>query len=524
MDEIIDEILSKTGSNLGKLEETFYRTVLDHFVDKLDIVEGSKILFNDRSKAAVNSLSSKLGNLNGFLLALGENIQNGVGKITEATLKDYAKYDTKEATLQNQVKKTINEKVNSSINSNLSLERPFAELKQRAMALLSRPEGITLSELRKVLKTEAFNKKIATRYFAAWTQDVYYQYQRSTSNEMRKKLGFRFAIYQGGTIETTRPFCEERNGKVYHEDEINDWDDLDFAGKLQVGHKCIIDCGGYRCRHRWGWVSDEVAFAMRPELEAKYGKKVEPKIEPKVDIEVKAYSGVKYLKEEFNFEDTRMLKLGKTGLSADEHASNLKRAFSSLGVNKVTYNSKLSKKGIDRKSAAVAALLKEYNFDGKGSRVEIEFSSGGSAFGEVWFNERLEITSINFGHRDSEARLFNRSQGSISSKVDKENSDLGTVVHEFLHVITNSTYSGRRGAKEDFFSDMAKLRAKYVNDLKTARENNDSDWFKINYLGNYANTNIDEFMAEAFAEYKLNSNPSPVALEVGKLIDKYYKK
>ena len=31
-------------------------------------------------------------------------------------------------------------------------------------------------------------------------------------------------------------------------------------------------------------------------------------------------------------------------------------------------------------------------------------------------------------------------------------------------------------------------------------------------------------MAEAFTEYKLNSNPSKYALEVGKLIDKYFKK
>ena len=31
-------------------------------------------------------------------------------------------------------------------------------------------------------------------------------------------------------------------------------------------------------------------------------------------------------------------------------------------------------------------------------------------------------------------------------------------------------------------------------------------------------------MAEGFTEYKLNSNPSKYALEVGQLIDKYFKK
>ena len=44
------------------------------------------------------------------------------------------------------------------------------------------------------------------------------------------------------------------------------------------------------------------------------------------------------------------------------------------------------------------------------------------------------------------------------------------------------------------------------------------------HLGDYADYNHNEFMAEAWTEYKLSSNPSKYAVEVGKLIDKYYKK
>jgi hypothetical protein len=43
-------------------------------------------------------------------------------------------------------------------------------------------------------------------------------------------------------------------------------------------------------------------------------------------------------------------------------------------------------------------------------------------------------------------------------------------------------------------------------------------------LGDYASTNIDEFMAESFTEYRLSSKPSKYAVLVGKLIDKYFKK
>jgi hypothetical protein len=40
----------------------------------------------------------------------------------------------------------------------------------------------------------------------------------------------------------------------------------------------------------------------------------------------------------------------------------------------------------------------------------------------------------------------------------------------------------------------------------------------------HANTNIDEFMAEGFTEFKLSDNPSKYAIKIGELINKYFKK
>jgi hypothetical protein len=44
------------------------------------------------------------------------------------------------------------------------------------------------------------------------------------------------------------------------------------------------------------------------------------------------------------------------------------------------------------------------------------------------------------------------------------------------------------------------------------------------HLGRYSETNLNEFMAEAFTEYKLSSKPGKYALQVGKLIDRIWKK
>jgi hypothetical protein len=47
---------------------------------------------------------------------------------------------------------------------------------------------------------------------------------------------------------------------------------------------------------------------------------------------------------------------------------------------------------------------------------------------------------------------------------------------------------------------------------------------KTIFISRYSNESIDEFIAEAFTMYKHNPNPSPFAIEVGKIIDKEFIK
>jgi hypothetical protein len=124
--------------------------------------------------------------------------------------------------------------------------------------------------MRRALQNKIVGNKLAERYYSRWTSDIYSQYQRLGANEVRKDIGLRFAIYQGGLIESSRPFCEKRNGEVFHEDEVKSWVNLEFEGKPETGYNPITDLGGYNCRHRLDWISDELAFRLRPELKEKY--------------------------------------------------------------------------------------------------------------------------------------------------------------------------------------------------------------------------------------------------------------
>jgi hypothetical protein len=86
---------------------------------------------------------------------------------------------------------------------------------------------------------------------------------RSYAAAVNEELGIEYFQYLGGEIATTRPFCEHREGEIYHRKEIEAWG----AGENSAGINDIrngtwdgrIDgtdsrsiftfVGGWNCRH-----------------------------------------------------------------------------------------------------------------------------------------------------------------------------------------------------------------------------------------------------------------------------------
>lgn len=102
---------------------------------------------------------------------------------------------------------------------------------------------------------------------------------RSTGTIVSISMKLNYAIYQGGVIRNTRPFCKIRNNKVFTRAEIAAFGTSrdkfggytnkstgDFQGKPDL-YDPFVDCGGIRCRHQWDYISEDLAFALRPDLE-----------------------------------------------------------------------------------------------------------------------------------------------------------------------------------------------------------------------------------------------------------------
>lgn len=86
---------------------------------------------------------------------------------------------------------------------------------------------------------------------------------RSYSAAINDELGLEWFEYLGGEIPTTRPFCEHREGKIFHKKEIEAWGDGKnsggindirngtWAGRIDgTDSKSIFTLvGGWNCRH-----------------------------------------------------------------------------------------------------------------------------------------------------------------------------------------------------------------------------------------------------------------------------------
>ncbi len=258
IDEILERFYKLTDNRLSGIESYFYKIIYNYFVDNLETKQNVIKLTNKNidTVTKLNSIDEKMKEpLSGF----GEFILKSIISLINFTGLSMEKYDARAISASQSVQKKVVDHLEKNIQFNNNLEAVYGEIKQDAISLMSKYEGISLSELREYLRDKITDKRIVTKYYNRWTGDIYSQYQRAAANEIRKDLGMKYAMYQGGLIETSRQFCKERNNKLFSEEEILSWQFLNWDGKPSTGYNPLYDCGGYNCRHRLDWVSE--AFA-----------------------------------------------------------------------------------------------------------------------------------------------------------------------------------------------------------------------------------------------------------------------
>jgi len=522
-ERINDKALEILQKRFNKVEPKFVKQVVD-WIGKFRTTSGNLVRSKENLarlgsfKTAINRFLEKAGYnamVAGFLEnfdEIGANTQlaqqelNGIG-ITKSFLNPFKRYA---------VNNVIAAMEGQGLNNDL-----VNPLKGELLIAVNQGSSLTdvVTSIAGQLTTSEARQGVLKRISLQASRDALLQYDGIVNEAVRKSYKLDALLYVGSIIKDSRPQCERwvnetKNGKlglILFEDlqsEI-DWADNNGTGMIPdtTPENFCQNRGGFNCRH--------IAYPVRS---ANYIKEEKPKEEAPKEEEA--------LKE---------VEVGEAK-TIEEAKAKTKQIFENSGINnieKLSFSDDLSLEDLNERNKQLNNLVNDYNFENKSEKIVIENKSEKSyGFVNVATNDltkKVWISKINFGDKNDshrimtlsrEKELFKKGVLRNKSKVDDDNLKISSLTHEFAHFVT-ITDKSKFGYKKDkdFFKELSFIKKEYNKDLKDNRD----EFFNL-FLGEYANTNLDEFLAEGFTEYKLKSNPSKYALKIGKLFDKYYKK
>ena len=215
-----------------------------------------------------------------------------------------------------------------------------------------------------------------------------------------------------------------------------------------------------------------------------------------------------------------------------------------LGVKaKISISSELKVENFEKRLIQVKKLFDEYKVeDLLEDEIQFVFASDKRVLGvvkrygvETIQGTKFRLRQINVGHQNDKLsidgrRVWKTEKGYIqfaeNNKVDEKNLQIAVATHEFAHVISSSRAAKYNNVTKEiqYWDELKGIQKQYWQERDLLRSQQDVKELNKIYLGKYSETNIDEFHAEAFMEYKLSANPSKYAKLVGNLIDKNFKK
>lgn len=536
--ELIASLMSSMDGQVKDNQKKLLEKVLEKFVDKLEKDENGNVKNNDRNRNLLIQFDDifkeyqkkEARDTVGLLL-------QSVGSIINFNQKYFSALDGQARTLPIIPKVKDFMKVwlgikgdivepNGYLDKLVSNDPAKIALKNQAMKIVIGQEGF--EDAKKQIKTLIDGNQntmgALEKHHRNFAFDLYSQIDRATSDVIRNDLGFVFAIYEGGLIETSRIFCEEHDGNIYHISEIKDFNPTEAK---PPNYNPITDLGGYGCRHHLNWISTAMAKAMGKDVDKflKGGQnkgnttveeekpKPKPTEKPKKKEEPKKHSEIK-------------ISEIKTTKEAKAVVQDIFPKAKSVSIS-----SKIEMKDLIPRIEQLKKLNDKYILD-IGNLEKISFSSIGRNLGVVKSYVTGNIKEANFGSREDIWKSHEKNSDPKidlqrhSANIDKENHPKYTTTHEFAHLLTTL---GRKGITNnegviEFWSELRKVFSEYLKELNSHRISGEYEKASEIFIGRYGHSSTDEFFAESFAQYELNSKPTKYSKKVGELVEKYFKK
>lgn len=278
--KLLSGLQSKLEKAVASAGAAMYEGVIEKIIDKLDKDDAGKIrnnMYNKRLISSIDIVFNAFSNNQG--IALANEIVSGAQQVVNFQSSYYSNFTTKASLLPIQplVMETvktwlgIGDKGAVTKNGYLIKIAQAPEVKQAVKDIVLRGiiSGQGWQETKQNMKDYIIGNPDSNpfgwlnKYTRNFVYDAYAQIDRTTGRMFADKLGFQFAVFEGGIIKTTRQFCRDRNGKVFHISEIESFN----PGKAeQPNYNPVSDLGGWGCRHHLNWIPDSLAVILRPDV------------------------------------------------------------------------------------------------------------------------------------------------------------------------------------------------------------------------------------------------------------------
>lgn len=261
--KIIVPLIGAGTAGISDLVKEYFKTVLPQ---NLDIKK-----FESITEAVTTKLNARIG------LTANEGLVSG-GWL-ETNLAD------------NSVKTQIKNYVAKAVTGQIGHKEFLQGLSNIIKGI---PKEVIQDGKKVIVQTGATEKQYQRYVF-----DLFQQFDRAYNLALADEYNMQYFIYQGGLISDSRDFCVCHNNKVWSRDESADWDTWKpYMGEYPAGYvikqkdiyeipsylgypgyQPLIDAGGYNCRHSIGYISDDLATSLRPELNLTNTKPIDQQLD-----------------------------------------------------------------------------------------------------------------------------------------------------------------------------------------------------------------------------------------------------
>jgi len=276
--ELIGSLIDSMDKKISENQRKFYERVLEEFVDKLQRDEDGNVLNNADNRTLLSKIDEvfKVYQAKEAVQTVTLLLQS-INKIVDFNRVYFTALDGKANVLPliPKVKDFMKtwlgikgDKIepNGYIDKLISNDSARIAMKNTAMKVVIGQEGFdnAKQEFKTLIQGNEKTMGAFEKHYKTFAYDLYSQVDRATSDVVRNDLGLEFAIYEGGLIETSRKFCIDHDGKVYHISEIKEFNPKEAR---PPNYNPITDLGGYGCRHHLNWISRSLAKALGKDVE-----------------------------------------------------------------------------------------------------------------------------------------------------------------------------------------------------------------------------------------------------------------